>query len=150
MFLLTLKKEGYDPFLDYLKGISIFFVLLTHCLPNQNYILFSLWGDQAVPLFLLIQTFHAYKHGLDKAVKIPNLAKLFNRIFKPFFILLFIEVLLLIIVFKKDSLQVIKSAVAVGGIGPGSYYVWIYIQFALLLPIMAQVIRMLNNVLGGG
>lgn len=138
-------KKGYDPFLDYLKGISILFVVLTHCLPNQDNILFSLWGDQSVPLFLLIQTFHAYKHGLDNAVKIPNFVKLFNRIFKPFLILLFIEMFLLIMVFKKDSLQVIKSAVIAGGIGPGSYYVWIYIQFSLLLPIMAGVIKLLNN-----
>ena len=48
----------------------------------------SLWGDQAVPLFLLIQDFHAYKYGVDKAVKMPNFVKLFNRIFKPFLLLL--------------------------------------------------------------
>lgn len=76
MLPITLQKEGYDPFIDYLKGVCIFLVVLAHCLPHTEYILFPLWGDQAVPLFLLIQVFHAYKHGVDEAVKMPNLVKL--------------------------------------------------------------------------
>lgn len=51
-----------------------------------------------MPLFLLIQVFHAYKHGVDEAVKMPNLVKLFNRIFKPFLLLLLFEVFLLVVV----------------------------------------------------
>ena len=77
MLSITLQKEGYDPFIDYLKGVCIFLVVLTHFLPHTEYILFPLWGDQVVPLFLLIQVFHAYKHGVDKAVKMPNFVKLF-------------------------------------------------------------------------
>lgn len=150
MFSLTLKKEGYDPFIDYLKGVSIFFVVLTHCLPKLDYMLFSLWGAQAVPLFLLIQVFHAYKNGIDKAIKVPHFMKLINRIFKPFFILLLVEMFLLIVAFKNDPLTVIKSAVGGGGIGPGSYYVWIYIQFVFVIPILALIIKNLRSVVGGG
>lgn len=51
-FIVPLKTEGYDPYIDYLKGVSIFFVVLAHCLPMQNCLLFSFWGAQAVPLFL--------------------------------------------------------------------------------------------------
>lgn len=149
MFSLTLKKEGYDPFIDYLKGISIFFVILTHCLPKLDYMLFSLWGAQAVPLFLLIQVFHAYKTGLDKAIRVPHFMKLIDRIFKPFVILLLVEMFLLIVVLKNDPLQIIKSAVSAGGIGPGSYYVWIYIQFVFVIPVMALIIRRLRNIIGG-
>lgn len=149
MLSIKLQREGYDPFIDYLKGACIFLVVLTHCLPHTEYILFPLWGDQAVPLFLLIQVFHAYKYGVDKAVKMPNFVKLFNRIFKPFLLLLLFEVFLLVVVLQRDPLQVIKTAIIGGGIGPGSYYVWIYIQFALLLPVMALIIRLLNKVIGG-
>ena len=31
-FIVPLKTEGYDPYIDYLKGVSIFFVVLAHCL----------------------------------------------------------------------------------------------------------------------
>lgn len=144
-FTITLKKNGYDPYIDYLKGLCIFFVVLTHCLPKLNYILFSLWGAQAVPLFLLIQTFHAYKNGVDKAGRMPQFVKLFNRIFKPFIIFLFIELFLLIVIFKNDPLRIVKSAISSGGIGPGSYYVWIYIQFAFIIPVMAWVIKILKK-----
>ena len=150
MLPITLQKEGYDPFIDYLKGVCIFLVVLAHCLPHTEYILFPLWGDRAVPLFLLIQVFHAYKHGVDEAVKMPNLVKLFNRIFKPFLLLLLFEVFLLVVVLQRDPLQVMKTVIIGGGIGPGSYYVWIYIQFALLLPIIALIIKLLNKVVGGG
>lgn len=62
-FIVPLKTEGYDPYIDYLKGVSIFFVVLAHCLLIYNCLLFSLWGVQSVPLFLLIQTFHVHKKG---------------------------------------------------------------------------------------
>lgn len=102
-----------------------------------------------MPLFLLIQVFHTYKHGVDKAMKMPNFVKLFNRIFKPFLLLLLFEVFLLVVVLQRDPLQVMKIAIIGGGIGPGSYYVWIYIQFALLLPVIALIIKLLNKVAGG-
>lgn len=142
---IPIQKEGHDFFIDYLKGVSILFVVLTHCLPKQEYILFSLWGAQAVPLFLLIQVFHAYKKGIDKVPLSYNLPKLFQRILKPFVVLLVVEVVLLVIVYKQEIVSVFKSAVISGGIGPGSYYVWIYLQFFFLLPIFAFVIKRLGK-----
>lgn len=147
---ISLKKDGYDPFIDYLKGISIFFVVLTHCLPRLDAMLFSLWGAQAVPLFLLIQTFHAYKRGVDRAGKMPDLAKLFHRILKPFFVFLAVELFLLIVIFDEDFFQTVKNTILAGGIGPGSYYVWIYVQFAFVIPLMALVINKLKSVIGRG
>ena len=142
---IPIKKDGYDPFIDYLKGMSILFVVLTHCLVGKEYILFSLWGTQAVPLFLLIQVFHAYKKGVDNITLSYNLRKLFQRILKPFILLLAIEIILLA-VYKQDWISVLKTAVLYGGIGPGSYYVWIYIQFFFLLPIAAKLICRMNEV----
>lgn len=63
--------------------------------------------------------------------------------------LLLFEVFLLVVVLQRDPLQVMKTVIIGGGIGPGSYYVWIYIQFALLLPIIALIIKLLNKVVGG-
>lgn len=146
--VITLKKEGYDPYIDYLKGVCIFFVILTHCLPWQEYMLFSLWGAQAVPLFLLIQTFHVYKCGMDKAVGMPRFRKLFSRIFRPFLIWLLVELFLLIVVFGRDPVSMLKSVAVSGGIGPGSYYVWIYVQFAFILPVLASLFRKLEKRVG--
>ena len=63
MTSFCLNKKGYDPFIDFVKGFCILSVVLTHSLPVwlQQHTLFSLWGGMAVPLFLMIQVFHAYK-----------------------------------------------------------------------------------------
>lgn len=143
--LVRLNKDQYDSFIDYLKGVSILFVVLAHCLPLQNYILFSLWGAQAVPLFLLIQVFHAYKRGKIDISQYYNLKKLFQRIILPFLLLVFIQVALLIIFSDADLLFILKGVIYSGGIGPGSYYVWIYLQFFILLPAFQYLINRLNE-----
>lgn len=137
---VPLSKEGYDPFIDFLKGVSILFVVLTHCLPYQDYILFSFWGAQAVPLFLLIQVFHNYKKQLDKNQHPYNFNKLWKRILRPFILLLALQIVLQAFL-SGDLLDTIKNAIISGGIGPGSYYVSIYIQFFLLLPVLQPILR---------
>lgn len=60
--LIKLKRNGYDEFLDYLKGISIIMVLINHGAQSiVDIALFPIWIYEAVPMFLLIQVFHAYK-----------------------------------------------------------------------------------------
>ena len=141
---LHLKKDSYDPFIDFLKGVCIIFVLLNHCFPVklQNLTFFAFWGGQAIPIFILIQVFHAYKRGFDQ-VKF-NLKKLWNRIIAPF---LYVEGLIIFV--KITELYITNGGVKDflgtifygGGRGPGSYYPWLYSQFAIILPIMAIVFR---------
>lgn len=57
-----LSKDGYEPFLDYLKGICIIMVVINHGFASaEEKLLFPIWINQAVPIFLLIQVFHSYK-----------------------------------------------------------------------------------------
>ena len=51
---LYLNKTGYDPSIDYLKGLCIIFVLIVHCIPKQvrDFTMACLWGDMAVSVFL--------------------------------------------------------------------------------------------------
>ena len=64
--MVVFKRSGYDSFIDFLKGICILLVLLDHSLSLiKEYSLFAIWGRPAVPIFLLIQVFHAYKRGVD-------------------------------------------------------------------------------------
>lgn len=141
--LIQLHTHQYDPFIDFLKGICILFVVLTHCLPLQDNILFSLWGAQAVPLFILIQVFHAYKKGNIDIIRYYNLKKLFHRILLPFTILLIIQIFLMRLFSEKDLSLILKNTMLSGGMGPGSYYIWIYLQLFILLPVFQLVI---NNI----
>lgn len=80
--LIKLKRDGYDEYLDYLKGMSIIMVLINHGAQNiVDMALFPIWIYEAVPMFLLIQVFHAYK---KRTVQNPSIKKIWERILRPF------------------------------------------------------------------
>lgn len=142
---LVLKRDGYDPFIDYLKGICIIFVIINHCMP-ENIMAntgFFFWGVSAVPIFLIIQVFHAYKKGVENTKL--NYNKLWKRIIWPFIVAEFVILISFIIrdqhfTFNdiiNDTLSMIKS----GGYGPGAYYPFIYLQFAFILPLITWIFK---------
>ena len=133
-YKIKLNKDGYEPFLDFLKGVCIIFVILTHCIsPSlRKYSLFCLWGDMAVPLFLVVQVFQTYKRG-TKNIKI-NIAKLLKRIVIPFLIAQACGVAILSFV---GGISLLSSLRQFGGIGPGDYFPYIYIQFTILLSFLS-------------
>lgn len=142
---LVLKRDGYDPFIDYLKGICIIFVIINHCMPEDLMAstAFFFWGVSAVPVFLIIQVFHAYKRGIEKAKL--NYNKLWKKIIWPFIMAEFVIFVVFIIrdhhftfyFIVNDILSLIKS----GGYGPGAYYPFIYIQFAFILPLITWAFK---------
>ena len=141
------NNEGYDSFIDFLKGICIICVVLTHSIPGewQRMIGFPFWGAQAVPIFLLIQSYHYFKH--DTLPKI-NWRKLFKRIVLPFAVVQALILAYIVVAYLCGSGVLktpLKEFVYYGGRGPGSYYFWIYIQFALiLLPLFGWVEKRVN------
>ena len=140
--LIQLQKTGYDSFIDVLKGFSILFVLLNHSLPFyfKKGILFCLWGELAVPTFLLIQVYHYFRRGKKKT----NIVTLCKRIFLPFLTAQLIVFFISIFV-NNDIHRVLTNVCKSGGLGPGEYYIWIYIQFLILLPLF----KLLSNKFNG-
>ena len=118
-------------------------VLVNHGLGSLNEpLLYPLWIEQAVPLFLLIQVFHAYKKDEEKW---PNMAKIWHRILQPFLLiqLTFVGYYLLRCFFKDtDLLADLSHLIRSGGDGPGSYYIWIYLQVAILCPMFYKLVRL--------
>ena len=125
-------------------------VVLTHSMSPtiRNHILFPLWGNPAVPLFLIIQVFHSYKKGLGNVS--VNFGKLWKRVISPFVMVHFIITFLYLTEnllkgnFEKDIIlgQILGHH---GGKGVGSYYPLIHVQFAILLPIWAPLFRRLSR-----
>ena len=144
---MTFSRMGIDLSLDFVKGFAIICVLLNHCLDSEirQQIYFGLWGLPAVPLFLLVQVFHAYKQGFDNSR--PNLHKLWTRALRPFVIVEVLIILLEILHKPMDPLSLtLGKAIFWGGRGPGSYYPWVFFQFAILLPLLAPLFRKLQGV----
>lgn len=142
---LVFTRQGYDPLIDYLKGICIIFVIINHCMPEIiiEKTGFYFWGVSAVPIFLIIQVFHAYKRGVEYAR--TNYTKIWRKIILPFIMAELVILVALIIrnhhftfnYIFNDALSLIKS----GGYGPGAYYPFIYLQFAFILPLITWAFK---------
>lgn len=150
--VISLNKQGYEPFIDFLKGWAIICVVITHAITPtiHDCTLFFLWGDWAVPLFLMIQVFHTYKKG-QPSHNLPW-AKMVKRIIIPFAAITFVMYAIKcglsdgIIV---DYVNISKETFLAGGIGPGSYYPWIYIQFFIILPVLYNTLSNIKFNWGG-
>lgn len=139
---IEFNRIGYDPFIDFLKGICIVLIILNHCIPSdlRTQLLFPVWGSPAVPIFFMIQVFHFYKKGID-ATRL-DFYKMWNRVVRPFLI---VEVIIWAILFcmeySNNTIPSLKDTLYILTGGPGTYYPWIYIQFALLLPLTRPFVR---------
>ena len=144
MNIIKLNRGGYCEEIDILKGYSILFVLFNHSTPLylKNITGFDLWGGMGVPLFLLIQVFHYYKRGLDKTPAIKPM-KVFQRVFVPFLIAETAIILLKWMMGEPVS-ESFMGCISNWGYGSGEYYIWIYLQFVLLLPLTTYILKKIN------
>lgn len=141
--VITFNKEGYDPFIDFIKAYAIICVLIGHTIPGIDYAGYGLWAGMQVPLFILVQSFHYHKRNDTKL----NIRKIFQRIILPFLAFSVISVLVLVLSRRETD---IKSLLLTGlrnggGYGPGSYYPIVYIQIALLLSLFGMLFKKLSK-----
>ena len=139
---IKLNKWGHEPLIDYLKAICIIMVVISHGTGEaRDVLLYPFWIDQAVPIFLMIQVFHAYKRD---TVNYPSFSKLWSRIMKPFLAIQCLMVVFYLIRYflkNEDFTENMLLLVKNGGHGPGSYYIWIYLQFSIILPLFTKLVK---------
>lgn len=146
---MILYKNGYEPYIDFLKGYMILCVLFVHASavwgPLCNYSLFFLWGCAPTGCFMLISTMHHFRHGLREAKF--SLPKQLKNVLFPFLIL---QTLIIIGVIGFKSVNhfdydKIIYLIQSGGYGVGSYFPWVYIQYILLMALLTPIIRRIKN-----
>lgn len=140
-------KSKYDEKIDFVKGLCILFVILNHCIDDLQGILFPLWGSPAVSIFLLIQVFHVYKKERIEEVHWKSIffKSIFKRVLKPFLFVQFLLFFIWLTCYNEPFVQLLKLFLYNGGKGPGSYYIWIYIQFCLCLPLLAPILNKMSH-----
>lgn len=136
---IDFNRKGYDPTIDYIKGLCILFVVWTHCFVREelSMILFPFWGDTAVPIFLIIQVFHCYKK--EHISRIPSISKLWKRIMMPYLILLTFTFFFDYFIYYNETNGSFDLRFYWDKRGPGSYYIFIYLQFAFILPFIEPI-----------
>ena len=142
---IEFNKTGYDPQIDYIKGLCILFVIWTHCISRDElgYMYFPYWGDTAVPIFLLIQVFHYYKKGTD--FRMPSTFKLWKRILLPFIIMIALMFLTQFFIYYDVTGGAFSPSLYWDKRGPGSYYIFIYLEFAFVIPLLAPLFKKLST-----
>ncbi|KAA6318648.1 hypothetical protein EZS27_031368 [termite gut metagenome] len=135
---MEIMQRDYS--IDFIKGIAILSVIFLHNTPH-HYLFSIAWIGQAVPLFLLVTAYLTYvgfeKKSVDVYFSKKSVKKMANRIFLPFMIVTLIQCM---IYFSFKSNIAIKSIIASGGIGPGSYYPWLYLQCWIMLPFIIKIV----------
>lgn len=136
--------------IDLLKVYSIIMVVLTHCYaPSLLQSLFGeLWIYNAVPFFLIIAAFlyaRKYNKTLENVFSLRsayrgwlckrNLFAYFKRITVPYLFFMLLQIIVLPIV-KYASFDIALLNTIKGGMGPGGYYLVVYLQLFLMIPFL--------------
>lgn len=141
------KYANRNRTLDFLKGICILLVILTHYgwnKENEIRFLFPYWLDMAVPIFMIISGYVYAKsferNNVNLLIEGYNIRLLRSviRYTVPYGMMLCIEIILLIR--NNQSFDILKLFLS-GGIGPGSYYYPVMIQFVFIFPIIYMLIK---------
>lgn len=143
--IIRFKTKGYDSQIDYVKGLCILFVVLTHCMSRKELgiILFPYWGDAAVPIFIIIQVFHYYKKG--SCFRMPKVSKLWKRILRPFCAMIILMLLSQFFIYYDTTNGTFSPALYWDKRGPGSYYIFIYLELALIIPLFTPLFKRLSS-----
>jgi hypothetical protein len=134
-------RTRYIPQFDFIKGIAAVSVILLHAGIGLEF--FSpYWIGLSVPLFICVSSALNYLSlSRDNSVRgyfTPGkFKKMFFRVFLPF---ISAQVLILVLRAGGGSFSV-GELISGGGIGPGSYYPWIFLQLWFAAPFMFLLIR---------
>lgn len=126
--------------IDGAKGVAILSVILLHSLPCLREIGWIWHIGQAVPVFLFITAYliSIRFESFQSYFTWDRFARMIKRVFVPFVIVLTIQLVCYALIDKLPSL---KTIIKDGGIGSGSYYIWLYMQSWVLMPFMAWLVR---------
>lgn len=123
---------------DYIKGMAILFVIMTHNISEEirSTLLFCLWGQLAVPLFLLITTALFFRNGFPLYYSYTtHVKKLWKRALKPYLIFVLIIALISLLTKTETFDSALEKIFRNGGFGPGNYYIPMFACYSLILPI---------------
>ncbi len=149
------RKPGNRSLLiDSIKGLCILFVVITHfpwSSEQRTLLLFPFWIDMAVPVFMLLSGYLTansmeknHVSSFEECYHSKRILKSIVRLTSPYLIAYFVEMLLYVCIYTiaDQPLHINPLKILLlGGIGPGSYYFPIMIQFVFLFPLIYRIIR---------
>ena len=135
-----IATKSHIEWIDGAKGVAIISVILLHSLPCLYEIGSIFHIGQAVPVFLFITAYLTSTrfNGINTYFTRERIWKLIKNVFIPFLVVLFIQLVCLAI---DNRLPSFKTILKSGGVGPGSYYVWLYMLTWVIVPFIVLMVR---------
>lgn len=141
-----------DPFLDLLKGLAILLVIFEHSFNEEIIIKVQHYLPiQAVPIFMLITLYLSFDKLsryretdiYDEWYNVKRLKSLWTNLLLPFLLITVIAIAIVVIYdcIAHKEFSIFLSAIKMGGVGPGSYYIWVYIQIWVLIPLSFKFLK---------
>lgn len=137
--------------IDFLKGISILLVLITHyawTVEQRTNFLFPYVIDMAVPVFMIISgcvgalSFKKHKiNSLSEAYEAKNIIKKVIRYTIPFIMMVIWQIIDPNVIIYADNLLDKIRWLLNGTVGSGSYYYPILLQLAFVFPLIYFIIE---------
>lgn len=136
------SENQHIDWIDGVKGVAILSVILLHCLPDLGKVYAFLHLEQAVPVFVFITAYLLTLHykSFKEYYRKERLWKMLRTVLPPFMIAtLCVSVVHWV---HWGELPSLKALVFNGGcLGPGSYYLPIYLSIYLLMPFIIEFVR---------
>lgn len=150
-----MSKASHLEEVDFIKGLAAISVIFLHTLPlsilKGTFAVFHIW--QAVPIFLFISFYLGFRN-LENTKNVfksyfskDRFKKILLKIWFPLLVLAVLEALFFFVIGEKD--RAIGSLLCYDN-GPGSYYVWCYMQIWLLMPAIYLLLKKQGIAVGGG
>lgn len=134
------NQNNHIDWIDGAKGVAILSVILLHSLPCLREMGWMWHIGQAVPVFLFITAYlvSIRMESIKAYFTFDRFGRMLKKVFVPFVLVLILQVGCLVLADKDLS---IKAIIRDGGIGPGSYYIWLYLQSWILIPFIVWLVR---------
>lgn len=135
-----IATKSHIEWIDGAKGVAILSVILLHSLPCLHEIGSIFHVGQAVPVFLFITAYLTSTrfNGINTYFTRERIWKLIKNVLIPFLAVLCIQLVCLAI---DNRLPSFKTILKSGGVGPGSYYVWLYMLTWVIVPFIVLMVR---------
>ena len=135
-----IDKNTHIDWVDGARGVAILAVILLHSMPCLREVGWMWHIGQAVPVFLFITAYlvSVRMESIKAYFTFDRFGRMLKKVFVPFVFVLILQVGCLVLADKDLS---IKCIIRDGGIGPGSYYIWLYLQSWILIPFMVWLVR---------
>lgn len=137
---MSSNKPLHIDWIDGAKGVAIISVFLLHSMPCLRETGWMLHIGQAVPVFLFLTAYltSIRYESLENYYTQKRFLNIVRRILVPALVVLAVQILVCQISGHWWSW---KSVIKAGGMGPGSYYVWLYLQTWLILPLVIEFVK---------